>query len=50
MAWFLVDHDRDDLQVRGPFETAEAAGAVRRELERSDGYYSEHGNLWVVER
>lgn len=47
MTWLLVDADRDDKRVRGPFKTGEAAGAVRRELERS-GYYAENGNLCIV--
>jgi hypothetical protein len=45
--WYLVDHDRDDKIVRGPYDSASVAGAVRRELER-DGYYAEEGNLWIV--
>lgn len=45
---YLVDHDRDDKIVRGPYVTDEAAAAVRRELENHDPYYSEEGNLWIV--
>lgn len=47
-AWYVVDHDRDDEIVRGPYAEATTAGAVRAELERSDDYYRESGNLWIV--
>ncbi len=47
--WYVVDHDKDDAVVRGPYEGATEAWSVRRELERRGrGHYSNYGNLWIV--
>ena len=46
-AWYVADHDANDKIVRGPYETSEAAAAVRREMER-DAYWAER-NLWIME-
>ena len=46
--WYVVDHDRDDEIVRGPYLDATTAGAVRTELERRQ--YADKGNLWIVTR
>lgn len=43
--WFIVDRDTDAV-LRGPYATAETAGAVRTEMERSD-HWAER-NLWIV--
>ena len=45
--WFVVDHDRDDLKLHGPYVLSETAAAVRREMERLPPY-DEDGNLWIV--
>jgi hypothetical protein len=42
--WYLVDHGHGDKIVRGPYDSASTASAIRRELERA-GYF---GNLWIV--
>lgn len=46
--WMVVDHDHNDRVVRRGYETSEAAAAVRTELEKSDPYFKDHGNLWIV--
>ena len=43
--WYIVDRDTDRV-LRGPYENAETAGAVRREMERGEQY--DEMNLWVV--
>jgi hypothetical protein len=48
MKWFLVDHDKDDKKVRGPYDHSETAAAVRAELEANHEYYRDYGNLWIV--
>jgi|GEM_PF-6930112 len=45
--WFVVDHDRDDLKLHGPFVSSETAAAVRGGMERLPPY-DEDGNLWIV--
>lgn len=45
--WYIVDHDREDAIVRGPYADGTVAGAVRAELERT-GPYRGKGNLWIV--
>lgn len=48
--WYVLNHFNDDAIVRGPFKTAEAAAAVRSEIEREhaqDDAWNESHNLWV---
>lgn len=41
--WFLQDRETEKI-VRGPYKSAEAAAAVRTEMEHN----GEERNLWVV--
>ena len=44
-SWFIVNRDTGHV-LRGPYATAETAGAVRREMER--GCEDGEINLWIV--
>lgn len=44
--WYVVDHERDDRILRGPYGSGETAAAVRTEMERHPQW--SHHNLWVV--
>lgn len=42
--WVLIDYETLHT-LRGPFDTAEAAGAARTEMERRS---DEQRNIWIV--
>jgi hypothetical protein len=44
--WYVTIHDRNDAKLRGPYQHAETASAVRRELE--DRFPDKTWNLWIV--
>lgn len=46
LQWFVVNHDDGDRKLRGPYDSAATAGAVRREMERGTQY--DAINLWIV--
>lgn len=46
--WYVVDHERNDERLRGPFKNAETAGAIRSYME--SGRPNASWNLWVIPR